>query len=76
MPLIYAWCSGDAFTDICERTTLFEGTLTRNIRRLGEVLRQMADASRAIGNEELEKKFEDTITSLTRGLPFAASLYV
>jgi ATP-dependent RNA helicase DOB1 len=76
MPLIHAWCSGTPFAELCARTTLFEGSLTRHIRRLEEVLRQLAEAARAIGNDELQTKFEDSIRSLKRGLPFAASLYI
>ena len=76
MPLMHAWCSGESFSAVCARTTMFEGSMTRHIRRLEEVLRQLADAARAIGNDELQAKFQATTKALKRGLPFAASLYI
>lgn len=35
MEIIYEWASGAKFVDICKMTTIFEGTITRCIRRLG-----------------------------------------
>ncbi len=52
------------------------GSITRHIRRLEEVLRQLSEAARAIGNGELQDKFEATMKALKRGLPFANSLYI
>lgn len=36
-------------------------------RRLEELLRQMAQASRVMGSEELEKKFEESLSKVKRG---------
>ena len=38
-------------------TDVFEGSIIRCIRRLEEVLRQMCQAAKTIGNTELENKF-------------------
>ena len=41
MELVFAWCKGAKFADICKMTTIFEGTIIRAIRRLEELLRQV-----------------------------------
>lgn len=39
-------------------------------RRLEELLRQMAQASKVMGSEELEKKFEESLSKVKRGKSF------
>ena len=46
------------------------------IRRLEELLRQLASASLAIGNMELKQKFDDGSAKIKRDIVFAASLYL
>ena len=72
----YNWANGAKFVDICRLTDIFEGSIIRSIRRLEELLRQLASASLAIGNHELKQKFEDGADKIRRGVVFAASLYV
>ncbi len=72
----YAWASGAKFIDICKLTEIFEGSIIRSIRRLEELLRQLASAAMAIGNAELKKVFEDGADKIRRGVVFAASLYL
>ena len=48
---------GAAFSHICKMTDVFEGSIIRCMRRLEELLRQMCQAAKAIGNTELENKF-------------------
>lgn len=57
-------------------TDVFEGSLIRVFRRLQELIRQMAMAAKAIGSDELEKKFNDSLACLERqsSVAFAASL--
>ena len=57
-------------------TDVFEGSIVRVIRRLEELLRQLATAATAIGNNELKKLFEDGAAKIRRGVVFAASLYL
>lgn len=47
-------------------TDIFEGSIIRSFRRLQELLRQMGGAARAIGNSDLETKFDDAIKLLER----------
>ncbi|KAL5486646.1 hypothetical protein EMCRGX_G019154 [Ephydatia muelleri] len=76
MDVIHAWCSGASFSQICKMTDIFEGSVIRCIRRLEELLRQMCQASKAIGNTELENKFAAGIAKIKRDIVFAASLYL
>lgn len=55
--VVYAWCQGASFSQICKMTSIYEGSIIRAIRNLEELLRQMCLAAKAIGNEMLEFKF-------------------
>jgi ATP-dependent RNA helicase DOB1 len=48
-------------------TEFYEGSLIRMFRRLEELLRQMAQAAKVMGSEELEKKFEESLAKVKRG---------
>ncbi|KAI1616610.1 rRNA-processing arch domain-containing protein [Exophiala viscosa] len=76
MPVIYAWAKGKSFGEICKMTDVYEGSLIRTFRRLEEGLRQMAEASKVMGSEELEKKFEEALTKVRRDIVAAQSLYL
>merc|ERR1719174_1557533 len=76
MEVAYVWATGAKFADICQMTELFEGSIIRAIRRLEELLRQLAAAARGIGNEELETKFTAGMRAIKRDIIFAASLYL
>eukprot|EP00607_Mallomonas_marina_P001103 CAMPEP_0182429856 /NCGR_PEP_ID=MMETSP1167-20130531/34361_1 /TAXON_ID=2988 /ORGANISM="Mallomonas Sp, Strain CCMP3275" /LENGTH=577 /DNA_ID=CAMNT_0024614179 /DNA_START=132 /DNA_END=1865 /DNA_ORIENTATION=- len=72
----FAWASGATFAEVCRLTDVFEGSIIRSLRRLEELLRQVASASGAIGNIELKEKFEQGADKIRRGVVFAASLYL
>jgi len=57
-------------------TDVYEGSLIRLFRRLEELLRQIAQASKVMGNQELEQKFETALTKVRRDLVAAQSLYL
>ena len=57
-----------------KKTDIYEGSLIRAFRLLVEVLRQMVQAAKAIGNTELENKFAAAITAIKRDIVFAPSL--
>jgi len=76
MEVSLAWAKGLKFAEICKMTSAFEGSIIRFIRRLEELLRQLSDAARAIGNTELEAKFAEGILKIKRDIVFAASLYL
>ena len=74
--IVYSWCEGAKFAQICKMTDIFEGSIIRALRRLEELLRQMVSAAKQIGNLELESKFTQGITLIKRDIVFAASLYL
>jgi len=76
MPVVFAWCNGTSFSDICKMTDVYEGSLIRIFRRLEELLRQMAQGAKVMGNGELEEKFQTALTKLKRDVVAAGSLYL
>ncbi|XP_073269885.1 DExH-box ATP-dependent RNA helicase DExH9 [Primulina huaijiensis] len=76
MEAVYAWAKGSKFYEIMEISQVFEGSLIRAIRRLEEVLQQLIQAAKSIGETELEVKFEEAVTKIKRDIVFAASLYL
>ncbi|KAF9887865.1 ATP-dependent RNA helicase mtr4 [Aspergillus nanangensis] len=76
MEVIYEWANGKSFADICKMTDVYEGSLIRVFRRLEECLRQMAQAAKVMGSEELESKFEEALTKVRRDIVAAQSLYL
>jgi ATP-dependent RNA helicase DOB1 len=57
-------------------TDVYEGSLIRVFRRLEELLRQMGQAAKVMGSDELEKKFEETLGKVRRDMVAAQSLYL
>ena len=76
MDVVFAWCQGKPFVDICQMTDVFEGSIIRCLRRLEELLRQLCHAAKSIGNIELENKFAEGINKIKRDIVFANSLYL
>ncbi len=77
MELVYKWCQGAKFKEICEMATdIYEGTIIRGFRRLDELLSQLTDCCKIIGNMDLKQKFEEAQKNLKRGIVFTASLYI
>ena len=76
MDVVHEWCNGASFAQLCKMTDVFEGSIIRCMRRLEELLRQMVQAAKNIGNADLENKFAEAIKLLKRDIIFAASLYL
>lgn len=57
-------------------TDVYEGSLIRLFRRLEELLRQMAQAGKVMGSDELAGKFEEALTKIRRDIVAAQSLYL
>ncbi|GAB7355001.1 hypothetical protein MBLNU459_g5611t1 [Dothideomycetes sp. NU459] len=76
MEVVYRWCNGASFAEICKMTDVYEGSLIRLFRRLEELLRQIAQAAKVMGSEELEQKFETALTKVRRDIVAAQSLYL
>jgi len=76
MEVILSWLQGRRFFEIMNQCNLYEGTVVRVIRRLEELVRELATAAKIIGNKELEEKLNQGRSRLKRGIIFAASLYL
>ncbi|KAF9280461.1 ATP-dependent RNA helicase mtr4 [Mortierella alpina] len=76
MAITYAWANGASFADIMKMTDAFEGSVVRTLRSLDELLRQMAEAAKSVGNLELVDKFTAGSVLIKRDIVFAASLYL
>lgn len=77
MEITQRWCQGAKFTEICELSeSIFEGTIIRCFRRLDELISQLVECAKIIGNNELRDKFMESQTNLKRGIVFTASLYL
>ena len=76
MEVVLAWAQGKSFAEICKMTDVYEGSLIRLFRRLEELLRQMAQAAKVMGSDDLEKKFEESLTKVRRDIVAAQSLYL
>ncbi|ODA78096.1 hypothetical protein RJ55_06699 [Drechmeria coniospora] len=76
METVYTWAQGRSFAEICKMTNTYEGSLIRLFRRLEELLRQMAQAAKVMGNEDLTKKFEESLSKIRRDIVAAQSLYL
>lgn len=76
MDVVRMWVCGHTFISICEKTSVFEGSIIRAFKRLEELLRQLGSAARVIGNGELENVFALGIAKIKRDIVFANSLYL
>merc|ERR1712151_46849 len=76
MDVVLSWLEGKRFSDIMNQCNLYEGSVVRVIRRLEELVRELATAAKIIGNQELEKKLTEGRGRLKRGIIFSASLYL
>jgi ATP-dependent RNA helicase DOB1 len=76
MEAVFAWCKGAKFVEVQKLTGSFEGTTIRTLRRLEELVRQIATACKAIGNHELQAKFEQGSELIKRDIVFCSSLYL
>merc|ERR1712232_284146 len=76
MDVVMSWLEGKCFYEIMNQCNLYEGSVVRVIRRLEELVRELATAAKTIGNQELEKKLNEGRGRLKRGIVFSASLYL
>ena len=77
MELTQMWCEGCNFKELCdEARDVYEGTIVRAFRRLDELIAELIDSAKFIGNNDLKTKFEEAQKGLKRGIVFTASLYL
>ena len=69
------WLLSQPFAEITDLTDVQEGIIVRTIQRLDEVLRDIRNAARLIGDPVLFTKMQEASTAIKRDIVFAASLY-
>ncbi len=74
--VIEKWFDGNTFLEICKKSKMYEGSIIRNIKRLYELLKQLAECCLILGNKELKEKIEAGSERLYRGIVFTSSLYI
>ncbi|XP_076455159.1 superkiller complex protein 2-like isoform X1 [Babylonia areolata] len=75
MEVVFEWARGMPFSEITALTDVQEGIIVRCIQRLYELLRDVRNAARIIGEPVLFNKMEECMTLIKRDIVFAASLY-
>lgn len=76
MHVIYNWCNGYSFKDVCESTNIMEGSIIRTMRRLEEMLGELEKACFIIGDQMLLLKFKEARKLMKRDIVFTSSLYL
>ncbi|SCV03844.1 LAMI_0H11408g1_1 [Lachancea mirantina] len=76
MEVVYEWCKGATFTQICKMTDVYEGSLIRMFKRLEELIKELVDVSSTIGNAMLKEKMEKALSLIHRDIVSAGSLYL
>ncbi|KAL8606412.1 hypothetical protein ACOMHN_060317 [Nucella lapillus] len=75
MEVVFEWARGMPFSEITNLTDVQEGIIVRCIQRLYELLRDVRNAARIIGEPILFNKMEEAMSLIKRDIVFAASLY-
>lgn len=73
--VVYCWARGMPFAEIARLTDVQEGTVVRCIQRLDEVLKEVRQAARIVGDSVLGSKMEKASLAIRRDIVFTASLY-
>lgn len=76
MDVVFQWCKGASFAQICRMTDAYEGSLIRLFRRLEELLMEVAEAAKIMGNNEIKEKMEKALGMIKRDMVSASSLYL
>ncbi|CCK70525.1 ATP-dependent RNA helicase MTR4 KNAG_0E02660 [Huiozyma naganishii CBS 8797] len=76
MEVVYEWCKGATFTQICKMTDVYEGSLIRMFKRLEELVKELVDVANTIGNTALREKMETVLKLIHRDIVSAGSLYL
>eukprot|EP01023_Acetabularia_acetabulum_P048651 TRINITY_DN5151_c0_g1_i1.p1 TRINITY_DN5151_c0_g1~~TRINITY_DN5151_c0_g1_i1.p1 ORF type:complete len:355 (-),score=72.81 TRINITY_DN5151_c0_g1_i1:316-1221(-) len=76
MDIMHGYSIGKSFAEILQMTDLFEGSIIRAARRLEELIGQLAKGAEVVGDKDLVEKFNEALSTIRRGIMFAASLYI
>ncbi len=76
MHVVYEWCNGVSFGEICQITDVQEGSIVRHIIRLEETAREIRSIARVLGDNRLFEAMEAASGMMKRDICFASSLYL
>ena len=77
MGLTLMWSNGISFSSLMETySNLYEGSIIRSMKRLDELLNQLAKAADMLENKILKNVFEESSKLIKRGIISSASLYL
>ncbi|CCH61671.1 hypothetical protein TBLA_0F01280 [Henningerozyma blattae CBS 6284] len=76
MEVVFEWCKGATFTQICKMTDVYEGSLIRMFKRLEELVKELVEVANTIGNVALKEKMELILELIHRDIVSAGSLYL
>lgn len=74
--VVYRWCNGATFAEVCDLVEVFEGDIIRILRTLADLLKQLAEAALSVGETRLETLFLQATALLKRDIVFSGSLYL
>ncbi len=74
--VVYQWCQGKSFSEICKFTDIMEGTIVRIMLRLIEALLEVKKIAEIIGNPQLEEQMDECVTLVKRDIVYTESLYI
>ena len=74
--VVYFWCKGKSFSEICKFTDIMEGTIVRIMLRLIETLLEIKKIGEIIGNKSLEENMEECVSLVKRDIVYTESLYI
>jgi superfamily II RNA helicase len=74
--LIYCMWRSIQQQQICQITLVQEGTIVRTITRLDELMREVRNSARVVGDPSLYRKMEATSQLIKRGVIFCGRLVV
>lgn len=73
--VVYEWASATPFAEICQLTTVLEGSIVRCITRTHETCKELRNAARVLGNQALEEQMTKAQALIERDVIFCNSLY-
>ena len=74
--IVYQWCEGKSFSEICKMTSIMEGTIVRSMLRLIETLLEVKKIATIIENSQLEKQMDECVSLVKRDIVYTDSLYI
>ena len=72
----YLWMKGKYVSEIVQETTISPGHFCKEILRVSELLQQLEDAAKVIGDIDLEDLCSECNRLIKHGLPYVKSMYL